>query len=165
MIEKRREGVHARDKRLGGKLVGRAKERPGQDEPPPPCEDIGYTGHGSTVVGLEVHQPVPVIGSRGEPGVCPVYKSRRRPELAPDQLSENAKHSIKARMTRPMGPDANQLREEAVDQVEEGWLGGSRPFDVEGRLLTKGGPRKVNPAFRFWGSIGRKVAGGGRPGE
>ena len=99
----------------------------------------------------------PVIGHIGEAAVFPVYLFCNQPELAPDQSFGTAKRRIKARMSRPVDPDANQLRGEAADQVEKGWFDGPCPSDDQSRLLTGEGPQDVNPAFRFGAQQGEKL--------
>ena len=82
----------------------------------------------------------PVMGHIVEPGTHPVDKSCKQSELPPDQLFDTAKHWIKARTSRWVYPDADQLWEEAADQVDSGGLDGPFPVDDGGRSSTRGCP-------------------------
>ena len=90
----------------------------------------------------------PVIGIISAPGVYPEQPCAD-PELPPHQLLTNAKYRIKARMSAVTHPREGQLWEDALNQVDEGWLNGPFPFDENGKLMAGNGPQLVNPAFRF----------------
>ena len=69
----------------------------------------------------------PAIGDTGGPGGYPVGKSRRQPEMEPERLLGNDGGGIRARMSGARDPGAVQLRGEAKERVDEGWLEGRAP--------------------------------------
>ena len=90
-----------------------------------------------------------MIGNTGEPRGYPADKSRSQPKMEPERPFGNDWCGIRARMSGARDPDTVQLRDEAMEQVEEGWLKGRAPYEPDGQLLTGEGPVKVNPAFRI----------------
>ena len=77
----------------------------------------------------------PTVGALAEHGVNPI-KRTAGPDLDPQQLLTKSKWRIKSR--RAAAPDSHEgaLWEDALNQVDAGWLAGPFPFDVEGRLVT-----------------------------
>ena len=91
----------------------------------------------------------PLVGELEEPGMYPAGHQREAPDLAPWQLSANAKNRISAFMSTSRYPREKKLRIRAMAHVQEECLDGPYPFDPEGQLLTGETPWRVYPAFRF----------------
>ena len=117
---------------------------------------LNELGMGGQVWVRQFTEGFPVIGEISEPGVYPEQQCAD-PELKPHQLLTNAKYRLKARMKSVTDPHEGKLWDDAVEQVEKGWLDGPFPFDEEGKMITGEGPQLVNPAFRFGVQQGEKL--------
>ena len=98
----------------------------------------------------------PIVGNLEEPGVYP-QQSCPDPEISPDRLYDSVKWRLKARKASVTDPNEGALWDEAIAQVEKGWLHGPFAFDEEGNLVTEEGPQLANPAFRFGVQQGTKL--------
>ena len=90
----------------------------------------------------------PLVGSIQEPRVYPA-RQRPDPELSPEQLLVSSIWRLKARRVNVTDPNGEASREDAMGQVEKGWLSGPHGFDEEGGHVTTEGSQLANPAFRF----------------
>ena len=98
----------------------------------------------------------PIVGDLEEPGVYPAQECPD-PEISPDRLFGSAKWRLNARRGSVTDPNEGALWNEALCQVEKGWLQGPFKFDDEGNLVTNEGPQLANPAFRFGVQQGDKL--------
>ena len=80
---------------------------------------------------------------------------RADPELTPHQLPTNTKYGIKAIIPAVTDTHLGQSREDALAQVEKGWLNAPFPSDETAELVTGDGSQLVNPAFRFGAQQGK----------
>ena len=98
----------------------------------------------------------PIVGPLAEPGVPP-NQNCADPELNPQHLLSNSERRTKDRRADVADPDRGALREDALDQVNRGWLDGPFPFDEYRKLVTGGGPQLANPASRFGAQQSKKL--------
>ena len=70
-------------------------------------------------------------------------------EAAPQTLVINSEWRFEARGSAAANPHEGASWEDALDQVDKGWLDGPSPFDEEGRLTADPGPKKGNQTFSF----------------
>ena len=83
---------------------------------------------------------LPIVGTPAEPGVYPL-RATAGPEVSPKQLLTNSKWIIKPRRAAVTDLREGAPWEDALNQVEIGWLAGPFPYDEERRLVTEWGPQ------------------------
>ena len=123
--------------------------------------DVGADFDGARNGGVRLQQfptGFAKVGSLAKPGSYPIMP-RADAELPPKQFSISSKWRNTAGRAAASNPHEGALGEDALGQVDIGWLDGPFPFGLEGRLITARRPRRVNPAFRYgsqhgWGSEG-----------
>ena len=88
-----------------------------------------------------------VVGLFAELVVYPI-QNRADPEVGPPSLMTNLKWRAQAKRAAVTDPNDGAPWEDALDQVDRGWLQGPFPFDEDGSLVTGEGPQLAKPASR-----------------